>query len=305
MGTFLGIDTSNYTTSVSLVKDHNVIYNLKLPVSVKSGDRGIRQSDAVFQHIKNLPLLMDKLGGHKLDAIGVSASPRNVENSYMPCFLSGVAVAKSISDILGIDCYKYSHQQGHVASALFSCNKFELISENFIAFHISGGTTEILFSRGKNISKIGGTKDVNVGQLIDRIGVRLGMSFPCGPEIEKTASLFEEIKGRKQLVNGLYCNLSGLENQCYNSEYPDDKSYVSSFLLKSIALTLEQLLCNVVNLYPGLQVIFSGGVMSNVLIKNYILEKYPVFFAQPEFSSDNAAGIALLTEYDWLINNDK
>ena len=155
MGTFLGIDTSNYTTSVSLVKNHNVIYNLKYPVSVKSGDRGIRQSDAVFQHINNLPLLMDKLGCHKLDAIGVSAFPRNVENSYMPCFLSGVAVAKSISGILGIDYYKYSHQQGHVASALFSCNKFELISENFIAFHISGGTTEILFCRGKNISKIG------------------------------------------------------------------------------------------------------------------------------------------------------
>ena len=59
---FLGIDTSNYTTSAALADgDGNIIVNLKRLLPVKEGERGLRQSDALFAHTKNLPLIMGEL----------------------------------------------------------------------------------------------------------------------------------------------------------------------------------------------------------------------------------------------------
>ena len=192
----LGIDTSNYTTSVALMYDDGeLIANIKRPLPVKPGERGLRQSDAVFAHVKNIPSAMDEarayLAGRAVSAVGVSARPRNLEGSYMPCFLSGVAVAEGISSTLGVPIYKFSHQCGHIMAALYSSGKEELMSGRFAAFHVSGGTTELLLvrpdERGFYAEKVGGTRDLNAGQIIDRIGVFLGMPFPAGPYVEQAA----------------------------------------------------------------------------------------------------------------------
>ena len=92
---YLGIDTSNYTTSVSLVREGRVVCNLKKSVYVAEHQRGVRQSDALFCHVKNLPILMEQLGQvDDLSAIGYSARPRDVEGSYMPCFLARSSPAR-------------------------------------------------------------------------------------------------------------------------------------------------------------------------------------------------------------------
>lgn len=315
---FLGIDTSNYTTSVSLCDiDGRVILNLKKLLDVKEGERGLRQSDALFAHTKNLPELMQTLkrfigeecSDAEIVAVGCSATPRDVEGSYMPCFLSGVASAESISAVLGCPRYRFSHQNGHVMAALHSSGKTELLNGGtpFAAFHVSGGTTELLLvnpdQNGFSIEQIGGSSDMNAGQAIDRTGVLMGMKFPCGREMESICKDVPYKRG-KISVNGLECNLSGLENlasKLYRET--NDRAITSAFCFDFIADTIKKLTVNLREIHPNISVIYAGGVMSNKRIAKSLSVLGDVYFSEPEFSSDNAAGIALLCRRKYLDEN--
>ncbi len=312
----LGIDTSNYTTSLAIAElGGELLRNIKIPLHVKAGEVGLRQSDAVFSHIKNLPLAFSKAEGDLADcevvAIGVSERPRDSEGSYMPCFLSGVAVAEALSKTLGCSLYKNSHQSGHIMAAMYSSGlKDTLTGDSFISFHVSGGTTEMLLCKkdGSDIrvELIGKTNDLNAGQAVDRCGVMLGCGFPCGRELE--AFSLEYYKGHGKIggfgvsVGGCDCNLSGLQNileRLYKEE--KDKGYIASFLFEYIAKTLLKMTDAARREYGELPLLYAGGVMSNSIIKERIREKYPkANFALPEFSSDNAAGTALLAREKYL-----
>ena len=204
----VGIDTSNYTTSLSLMTvEGELLANIKRPLIVKAGERGLRQSDAVFLHTKNLPSAFDEaakiISKNEIVAVGVSEKPRNVDGSYMPCFLSGVATATAVSASVGAPLYRFSHQCGHIMAAIYSSGRFDLLEQDFAAFHISGGTTEMLSvhpgANGFLADLIGGTKDVNAGQIIDRIGVKMGFSFPCGREMEASALTYEGKLQKKKI----------------------------------------------------------------------------------------------------------
>ena len=304
MMTFLGIDTSNYTTSASFCEDGVVGCNSKRPVFVKPGERGARQSDAVFSHVKNLPEVMAELGKRRYTAIGVSVRPRDVDGSYMPCFLAGQAVASSLATTLGVPIYAFSHQAGHVRAALYSAKRDDLIDKTFLAFHVSGGTTELLLYECGKISCVGGTLDINAGQLIDRIGVLLGLAFPCGAALDRMAD-FVAMKKEGIVpmakVTDLSCNLSGLENKA--SEYlkkGHSHEAIAAFVLASVEKNLSKLTENAIETFSdkvkGMPVLFSGGVSGNSYIQQQIVKKFDALFAQSVFSSDNAAGIALLCE---------
>ncbi len=311
---FLGIDTSNYTTSLALCnREGKIILNLKKLLSVKEGERGLRQSDALFAHTKNLPELMERLGAFlkendsKIIAVGYSATPRSVEGSYMPCFLSGVAAAESISAVLCCERYAFSHQDGHIVAALYSSGKLELMNSKkpFAAFHVSGGTTELLIvkpqSKGFKVELVGGTTDMNAGQAIDRTGVLMGLRFPCGKEMESLCACVPYQKG-KISVKGLECNLSGLENlaaKLYRET--EDKAIVSAFCFDFIADTLCRLTENLREEYKDIPVVFAGGVMSNKRIAKRLSALGNTYFSEPEFSADNAAGISLLARESYLL----
>ena len=192
----IGVDTSNYTTSVAVLDESGeLIANLKRPLPVKAGERGLRQSDALFAHTVNIPELMAEAEQYVRDArivaVGVSEKPRNMKGSYMPCFLAGVSLASGIAMASGAPLYRVSHQCGHIMAALYSSGRLDLADRSFVAFHVSGGTTEMLdvkpAERGFSTEIIGGTKDLNAGQVIDRIGVRMGFPFPAGRYIEDSA----------------------------------------------------------------------------------------------------------------------
>lgn len=316
-GCFVGIDTSNYTTSVAACNyDGEVIANIKLPLTVKNGERGLRQSDAVFLHIKNLEsifgLLNEKIGLLPRIAVAASSRPRNVEGSYMPCFLVGEAMSKSFSTAANIPLYAFSHQEGHIMAALYSAangdeNMMEgLINRGFAAFHISGGTTELLMvsakKNGFSVARIGGTTDLNAGQAIDRTGVAMGLKFPCGPEMERLANNNkQEVPKGRLSVKGLECCLSGLENlavslykKCGSAEC------VSAFVFEYVANVISKMTENLRSEYPDIPIVYAGGVMSNAIIKSKLEQKNNVFFAHPAFSADNAAGIALLCRRKYL-----
>ena len=307
----MGIDTSNYTTSVALMTlDGELIANVKEPLPVKAGERGLRQSDAVFAHVKNLPAVMNRAKAYMSDldlvAVGASERPRNVDGSYMPCFLCGIAARDSILATSSAKGYSFSHQCGHVMAALHGSGNEEMLSDEFVAFHISGGTTEMLKVKGNgkafDAQLIGGTADLNAGQIVDRIGVYMGLSFPAGREMEELA-----LKNKKKIpkckpkIKGYKFNLSGLENlatKLYEEER--DASLTAAFVFDYIAAALV-LVCEAYESENGkTRFVFAGGVMSNSIIKRRLAERFDAIFAEPALSSDNAVGIAALTRRSYV-----
>lgn len=304
MSYYLGIDTSNYTTSVALYNDEdNSVVNLKQLLPVKSGEKGIRQSDAVFHHTVQLPqLIKSAFDGKKIkiEGVGVSTKPCNVDNSYMPCFLTGVSVATAIASALNLPMYEFSHQDGHIVAALYSSEKLDLINERFIAFHVSGGTSQALFVEPDDkyfkTTLISDSLDLKAGQAVDRVGVMLGLNFPCGPELEKLAlQSSAEYKKIKVFRRDGCFSLSGVENKCKkmfdDGENPAD---IALYCLNYIHSALEDSVIEIVDTYGSLSIVFSGGVMSNTIIKNRLKERFDAYFAEPQYSSDNACGIAIL-----------
>ena len=298
----LGIDTSNYTTSAALFDGTDYLMRRKI-LDVGQGSRGIRQSEGVFIHNRELGDMLPELlqdTNEKISAVGVSIRPRNVENSYMPVFTVGHGYAKAVSAALGAKLYEFSHQDGHIMAGIYSSNCYSLLDAPFISVHISGGTTEILVSeftgRSFNNKIIGGTLDISVGQLIDRIGVKLGLKFPCGKELELIANSSENpIKGLPMAVKGSYMNLSGVETKLMR-----ETGVVPADMAKSVILYVRDVLIkaigNAVNETGIKKVLIAGGVASNMTIRIGIESSVDadIYFASRELSSDNAVGVASL-----------
>ena len=299
MSVSVGFDTSNYTTSLSVCENGEVVENRKLPVPVEKGKRGIRQSDAVFHHTVNLAKLTDGLDRYSFDCVGVSDRPRDVSGSYMPCFLSGFAGAKTVSGILGIPLYTYSHQQGHVMAALYSAGREELYKKQVIAFHLSGGTTEMLLCENGRIQKIGGTLDISAGQLIDRVGVKLGMSFPCGAQIEAAAHDPSAVPVKLKNT-GMICNLSGFENQADALiAQRADTADICDFVIACVRGAVENMLKAALQKYGTLPIVFAGGVSANTFLKKHFSTAFNALFPDPAYATDNAAGIAILAQKEF------
>ena len=303
MSGFLGFDTSNYTTSVAIYNNGDVIQNKRL-LPVKEGERGIRQSDAVFHHTKAYAELLESVLSSytgAITAVGASVSPTTQEGSYMPCFLVGENAARTVASALNVPFYSFSHQQGHIAAALYSANRIDLLDKKFLAFHISGGTTDLVLcepdkKRIIKITPISSSSDLKAGQAVDRIGVKMGIPFPAGIGIEKLAEKSEKMFKNKIKLNEGFCSLSGLENKCLkmleNGELQED---TAKFLLCYIADTVTAMTEYAINKFGDLPIVFAGGVMSNKIIKDIITSHFDASFAEPEFSCDNAAGVAFLT----------
>ena len=305
----LGIDTSNYTCSAAVYDaSTGEMRQSKQLLPVKEGEKGVRQSDAVFHHTVLLPQMLDNLSEllPKVSAVGVSDRPSCRTDSYMPCFMTGLGTAKAIAAARGVEFYPTTHQTGHILAALYSADSLALVKEKreFIAFHVSGGTTDMLLCRPDeqkllDITRIGGSSDLKAGQAIDRCGVMLGLRFPCGAELEKLAAeQYDSIKVRPSL-KGMECSLSGIENKC-KKLFDDgaDRSYIAAFCLKSAGTAIDVLTSAALEEYgSGLPVIYAGGVMSDKLIAGQLAKRENVMFAAPEFSCDNAAGVALYAAF--------
>lgn len=297
----LGIDTSNYTTSAALYENGRVRQQ-KMPLPVKPGELGLRQSDAVFHHVQQLPAVLEPLleDSPSVRALGVSSRPRDAEGSYMPCFTVGLGAAKMLAAALNVPVYSFSHQAGHIAAALYSAKKLDLLRRTFLAFHVSGGTTEaVLVSpddrRGFCTRLVARSLDLKGGQAVDRVGGMLGLRFPAGRELERLA-LRSGISYRiKPSMKGADCSLSGVENRCRKLlEEGKPPEEIAAYCLQAILAALDGMAEALLREYGALPLVFAGGVMSNALIRRALTEKYGAFFAEPEFSADNAAGVAVL-----------
>lgn len=297
----IGFDTSNYTTSIACF-DGETGVNCSQLLPVREGALGLRQSDALFAHIKSLPDLSGRLFSHvepgQIAAVAVSTRPRAVDGSYMPCFLAGVAQAKTLSDALHVPLFEVSHQQGHVAAALWSAGRMDLMDKPHLAWHLSGGTTELLLIQpeGKNVTaaKIGGTNDISAGQLIDRTGQILGLPFPSGKHLDALSREAADRSVFRVKCPELSFSLSGVQNKVeqYHREH-GEPAETAAYALRCVANAVITATEHARKQYPGLEVVFSGGVASNSMLRALTAELRPVF-AQPQYSTDNAMGVAVL-----------
>ena len=301
----LGLDTSNYTTSAA-VFDGEGGRNQGRLLEVRPGELGLRQSDALFQHVKHLPEVVEALLGEgglgTVQAVGASTCPRAVEGSYMPCFLAGASQGQVLSQVLGVPFYAFSHQQGHLAAAAWSAGRLDLLDRPFLAWHLSGGTTELLRVEPEEdgvavrAEILGGTSDISAGQLIDRTGVLLGLPFPAGKGVEKLSRQAQKREYYKVKVNGLTFSLSGMENKVRQMvQRGEEPAEIAWFAQETVCRVVQACTKAAMEAYPGLPVLCSGGVASNGRLKELLRQNCGALFAQPQFSTDNAMGTAVLT----------
>ena len=297
----LGLDTSNYTTSAALFDGVSGTNSGRL-LDVRPGELGLRQSDALFQHVKRLPELLEQLLGvrQEIQAVGASARPRAVEGSSMPCFLAGESQARGIAAALGVPFYAHSHQQGHLAAAAWSAGRLDLLDAPFLAWHLSGGTTELLLVRpeGWTVTAeiIGGTSDLSAGQLIDRTGVLLGLQFPAGKALDGLYAQADACYEPRVKLKDLTFSLSGMENQVKAlAEEGEKPANIARFTLDAVSNVVWRATQEAQRRYPGLPVLCSGGVASNTQLRAGLTGICGAIVAQPQYSTDNAMGTAIFT----------
>ena len=300
----LGLDTSNYTTSLAVYDGREGIHVGRL-LMVRPGELGLRQSDALFQHVQRLPQLFGQLRERGLDryqivAVGASTRPRAVEGSYMPCFLAGASQGEGLAHGLGVPFFAHSHQQGHLAAAAWSAGRMDLLDRPFLAWHLSGGTTELLLvepeGTGVRAEILGGSKDISVGQLIDRTGVLLGLDFPAGKALSALAGETEGVAPFPVKLDGLSFSLSGMENQVQRRlAEGETPARVAAFVLETVCHVVLRATQAAREAHPGLPVLCSGGVASNSRLRELLTRACQAVFAQPQYATDNAMGTAVLT----------
>lgn len=304
MDGYLGIDTSNYTTSTAVYcPESDCVIQKKKLLPVPAGALGLRQSDAVFHHTVQLPQLLEALSA-KFDgvirAVAVSSAPRDAEGSYMPCFLAGMASARAVASFLKAPLYSFSHQSGHIAAALYSAGRLSYLNKPFYAFHVSGGTTEALLVRPDEerifaVELLAQSLDLKAGQAVDRVGGMLGLSFPAGAELELLAQKSQRRFQPRPSMKGADCCLSGVQNQCEKMLHAGERREdIARFCIESIGAAIDGMARALICAHGAHPFVFAGGVMSNRIVRGAISQQYEASFAEPSFSCDNAAGIALL-----------
>lgn len=305
MRAFIGVDTSCYTTSVACVDEKGIVCDYRTVLSVKPGERGLRQSDGLFQHIKNLekmvPELFQTVSGLSVGAVGVSVSPRSNEDSYMPVFLAGKTVATALAASLHVPLHPVSHQDGHVRAALHGNE--QLMGQPFLGMHISGGTTEtFLVDDALHISLLGGGEDLHAGQFVDRVGVSLGLPFPCGKHLETLAAAADPAKCPKlpSVVRDGTCSFSGVETKAQTLiKTGIGQEAIAYSVYDCMARTFYKMLVHESEKTGVTTVLIAGGVASSPLLRKLLLERFKkygkitLFFGESALSSDNAVGVAL------------
>jgi len=296
---YLAFDTSCYTTSVAAVTEDAVVFDERVPLEVPEGAAGLRQSEALFRHIRNLKTILSGFPRFNIRAVAYSEKPRPAEGSYMPVFCAGETAALACAAAAGADAYALTHQHGHLYSAYFG-NEVE--DGEHIAFHVSGGTLDILKINVEDmvitqIAPLGGKLDITCGQLIDRVGVAAGLGFPAGARME---ALYK--KGGPKLpvsVNGLNCNLSGAETRALRLlKEGAEPAFVCGAVVDCSADTIAALIENAAAITGIKRFIFTGGVICNKIIREKIASVcaaggYGRVLADAELCGDNARGLAL------------
>ena len=311
----IGLDTSNYRTSVAAVSvDGDILFSERELLPVAAGERGLRQSDAVFAHLKRFSAIRERLfpgdEPYRIIAVAASVTPRDGETSYMPVFQVGTSFGRMMAAILGVPFFATTHQRGHLAAAAMG-TRLDGVPE-MLALHLSGGTTDLLEVRKNRLTQIGGSLDLHAGQLIDRAGVAMGLPFPAGPALENLAAAGTS-RGRlgcSMSRNDLDCHFSGAEAQIMRwlQDQETSRENVAREIYDLLARTVARMLKAGAKASGLHDALVTGGVASSALFRallekrlDGIREAPEVTFGKPEMSGDNAVGVALIGLRQWSV----
>lgn len=304
MSAVLGIDTSCYTTSAALVSvEGELLGSARRLLTVGEGERGLQQSQGLFQHVKNLPDMIGQVmqGAPQICAVCASVRPRPAEESYMPVFRAGESQARAAAALLRVPFYPVSHQEGHVRAAMVDAGIDA--GRPFLALHLSGGTTEILLADQGRLTLLGGSLDLHAGQLVDRTGVRMGLGFPAGPALEKLAMQAAPQGLLGVSIKGTSCNLAGAENKIerWLAQGEISREQIAAEVFDFLCRTIERMIENACEATGARQALLAGGVASSTLLRGMLNARAKkrrlncrLHYAHPELSGDNAVGVALL-----------
>ena len=304
MSAVLGIDTSCYTTSAALVSvEGELLGSARRLLTVGEGERGLQQSQGLFQHVKNLPDMIGQVmqGAPQICAVCASVRPRPAEESYMPVFRAGESQARAAAALLRVPFYPVSHQEGHVRAAMVDAGIDA--GRPFLALHLSGGTTEILLADQGRLTLLGGSLDLHAGQLVDRTGVRMGLGFPAGPALEKLAMQAAPQGLLGVSIKGTSCNLAGAENKIerWLARGEISREQIAAEVFDFLCRTIERMIENACEATGARQALLAGGVASSTLLRGMLNARAKkrrlncrLYYAHPELSGDNAVGVALL-----------
>ena len=304
MSAVLGIDTSCYTTSAALVSvEGELLGSARRLLTVGEGERGLQQSQGLFQHVKNLPDMIGQVmqGAPQICAVCASVRPRPAEESYMPVFRAGESQARAAAALLRVPFYPVSHQEGHVRAAMVDAGIDA--GRPFLALHLSGGTTEILLADQGRLTLLGGSLDLHAGQLVDRTGVRMGLGFPAGPALEKLAMQAAPQGLLGVSIKGTSCNLAGAENKIerWLAQGEISREQIAAEVFDFLCRTIERMIENACEATGARQALLAGGVASSMLLRGMLNVRAKkrrlncrLHYAHPELSGDNAVGVALL-----------
>ena len=300
----LGIDTSCYTTSVACVNANGIVFSERTMLSVPFGGRGLRQSEGLFQHVKQLPPLIEHLfeqvNRERIGVVAVSAKPVDEENSYMPVFLAGLGLARSLAAALGVPLIETHHQAGHLRAALVGNES--LIGQPIYGFHISGGTTDLMtaetcLDRPYMIRQVGTSTDLHAGQFVDRVGVKLGLPFPAGKHLEQLAqnAVERNVKLAAAVRNGS-CSFSGAEAAAMRIYGTVPDTELAYGVYDCLARTITKMLRFAEEQNGKRPVLICGGVASSALLRKMLQERYGqgIYWGKQELSADNAVGVAYI-----------
>lgn len=307
MDAYIGFDTSCYTTSIAVIDSKGkLMFDGRRALRIKQGEKGLRQSEGVFQHVRNLGDLSSSQAeaweGLDIVAAAASVKPRPVKGSYMPVFTVGENTARVVATAAGIPFFATTHQENHLMAGLWSAGGPQ--SERFLTVHLSGGTTELLHTLRKGseftVEIVGGTQDISAGQFIDRIGVAMGLPFPSGPHLEK---IVDGAGNRgphldiKCFTEGTTISFSGPETRVKRLlESKEDRAGIAYSIFLSVAQGLGKIIKEACDKFALSDVLMVGGVSSNKYIRKYIKENldYSLYFPDAVYCSDNAVGTALI-----------
>ena len=301
----LGIDTSCYQTSCAAVDvTGQLLAESRMMLSVPKQQRGLRQSEAVFQHVKQLPLVLNRLfkdlGAWQLQAICASSQPVNGKDSYMPVFLAGASLARSIAETHRVPCFLTSHQEGHFAAARMGLAD---LPASHLAIHLSGGTTEIIHVQQDGFHLLGSTLDISAGQLLDRIGVELGYDFPAGACMEALVQNVAASGKYPASTQGMNLSFSGAEAAALRDLKEESLSgeEIAAELFDVIVRSLSKMIIAASEQTGLFDVLLTGGVAASLLLRKQLdarlhkrAGRIKTYYGLPEFAGDNAVGVALI-----------
>ena len=306
---FIGIDTSNYTTSAAAADGQgNIIASSRRLLDVKQGEKGLRQSDALFQHWKVLPELLAPLLEEyrgRIAAVCAASRPRPIEGSYMPVFTAGTNLGRTAAAAVGAEYIETSHQEAHFHAAAYRTAVD--LSQPVIMAHLSGGTLEFVLKDKDSYELVFRTDDISYGQLLDRLGTDLGYPFPAGNYIDEAAlrmaSEAPKCPFKRVFMTETGLNLSGLETSLRNAENSFAADELSYFAMLRISESFVKAAEFLKDKYNVSQMLVSGGVACSGFLREFC-RPYGYMFGLKEYCSDNAAGEALIA-YEKICRQDR